>query len=651
MRRGSVTATRWYRKILMITVCSILCIFLWGCGGESTNAADVGDVGEPTSGRWVVEIYFCGSDLESKAAAVTNDISEMLAAPPPENVTFVFQTGGTTQWNNNVMSPNEIGRYIYDKDGMRKLEALPDADMGNADTLSDFVRYAQDNFPADHRVLILWDHGGGTLFGACQDERTGSVMALNQIQDAIGRVYQKDTSNPPFDIIGFDACLMATYSTAGTFEGYGHYLVASQETEPGNGWYYTGIVKGFNDGVGSDPAVLGKVICDSYIEGCEQVGTAQMATLSMTDLTKMPRLRSAYESMGAEAVAACKQNPKQFFASYCRKAENTSNYGGNTKSAGYTNMIDLGEFADNTSDILPNTYNDVRAALDEAVVYHVGGLFMSSSTGLSCYYPYLADPSLQQKFDGVIAGAQNYKALYDYLVTGHMPEVPPLAFDIKALEDLPVNIDQGGYAYCQLNNQQMDNLSEVRCEFMYYDVAGDVLVAFGSDSNVNMDWQSGLCKDNFDGTWPMLCGHLIYIEVMNVNDNRVTYFVPIKLNGDETNMIVAYDYNKNEYQILGTRHEITDGLADRNLVKLKAGDTITTRHPVASIKSGGEDMVMVDGDTFQLPAGFSVQDSKVDDGKYAYMFEFVTPKGDTALSSLATYNVKDGTITTSTDVQ
>ena len=103
MRRGSVTATRWYRKILMITVCSILCIFLWGCGGESTNAADVGDVGEPTSGRWVVEIYFCGSDLESKAAAVTNDISEMLAAPPPENVTFVFQTGGTTQWNNNVM--------------------------------------------------------------------------------------------------------------------------------------------------------------------------------------------------------------------------------------------------------------------------------------------------------------------------------------------------------------------------------------------------------------------------------------------------------------------------------------------------------------------------------------------------------------------
>ena len=62
-------------------------------------------------------------------------------------------------------------------------------------------------------------------------------------------------------------------------------------------------------------------------------------------------------------------------------------------------------------------------------------------------------------------------------------------------------------------------------------------------------------------------------------------------------------------------------------------------------------MVMVDGDTFQLPAGFSVQDSKVDDGKYAYMFEFVTPKGDTALSSLATYSVKDGTITTSTDVQ
>jgi len=42
-----------------------------------------------------------------------------------------------------------------------------------------------------------------------------------------------------FDFIGFDACLMATVETALTMSQYGDYLIASEETEPGVGWYYT----------------------------------------------------------------------------------------------------------------------------------------------------------------------------------------------------------------------------------------------------------------------------------------------------------------------------------------------------------------------------------------------------------------------------
>ena len=52
--------------------------------------------------------------------------------------------------------------------------------------------------------------------------------------------------NSPFNeqnklsFIGFDACLMATVDVADTFSDMGKYLVASEELEPGNGWYYSG---------------------------------------------------------------------------------------------------------------------------------------------------------------------------------------------------------------------------------------------------------------------------------------------------------------------------------------------------------------------------------------------------------------------------
>lgn len=632
----------WFRNGLVV-LCSVLCLLLWGLGTGAASAAASG-------GKWVVQIYFCGSNLESQHGSVTNDMAELTAALPSDNVTFLLETGGTTKWQNDVFKTGEIGRYAYTKDGLKLLQELPDADMGKGRTLSDFVKFGQDHFPADHRVLIIWNHGGGTVFGACQDERTGSIMSLNDMQDALAAVYPKDTAKPPLDLIGFDACLMSSYGTAGTFEGYAKYLVASQELEPGNGWNYAGIVQGFKDGFGDDPAELGKIICDTYLKGCKDVGTDGMAILAVTNLAKMPQLREAYENMGAEAIEAVQKDPQAFFTAYARAAEKSTNYGGNTKNSGYTDMIDLGNFAENTQKLLPESYADLQAALNNAVIYQVGGKYVGNACGLSCYYPILANPDLQQKFESVRGGAQSYKTLYKYFVTGGaLPNVPKLAFDIHSMEDLAMDVDAEGSLYTRLNQRQMDNLSAIRCQVVYYDQ--DILMMLGSDANVDMDWDTGLCKDNFDGTWPMLDGHPIYIEVMNETEKQITYFVPLKVNGKETNMIVVYDGETQDYKILGTRHELTDGMGDKNLEPLKPGDTVTTQLLAMDVQSDSDDLLRVDGDTFTLPDGFRVADDNVGDGKYGYMFEFVTPKGDTALSQVASFSIKDGKITTSNEMQ
>ena len=637
-------------RALAAVLCTLVMLFAFaGCsdGEDSPSHAKIDGLGEKTTGTWVVEMYVCGTDLESENGAASSDLAELTKNPPPDGVTFVIQTGGAKKWQNKEIKRKEIDRFVYDKDGLRKVEHKADADMAATDTFADFLHYANDNYAADHRILIVWDHGGGTVGGACYDERSGNMMSLNQMQDALASTYDKNTEKPPFDIVGFDCCLMATYGVANAFEGYGRYLVASQELEPGNGWYYTGIVDGFNKGVGSDPLVLAKVICNAYMEGCEEVGTEDEATLSVTDLSKLPQLRAAYEKMGDEAMRVAQADPKKFFSRYGRQAKKSENFGGNTRDTGFTNMIDLGDFAQRTEKLLPKTSKEVVAALDAAVVYKVSGDLKTESHGLSCYYPYQVEQ--QPAFEDVRAASDNYKKLYRYLATGKAPkgQTRSAMFDVSSMEDLALDADEGGTVFCKLTEQQMENLATIRCDLIWYDESQDALVMLGNDANVDMDWDSGMCKDNFDGTWVMLDKHPVYIDVTNETDSHITYAIPIKLNGEQMNLFVAFDIEAQAYKILGARAGLNEkGAADRNLVKLKAGDQVTTQLYGASINGNGEDVALIDAETFTLGDNPTVSDEPLGDGTYAYVFDFITPTGDYAMSDLASYELKNGEITT-----
>ena len=72
-------------------------------------------------------------------------------------------------------------------------------------------------------------------------------LSLAEIYDAFDSVYELSEENPPLELVGFDACLMATVDTANAFSDIARYMVASEETEPGNGWYYTGWVQALAD--------------------------------------------------------------------------------------------------------------------------------------------------------------------------------------------------------------------------------------------------------------------------------------------------------------------------------------------------------------------------------------------------------------------
>lgn len=607
--------------------------------------------------EWAIYWYLCGSDLESQYGCATEDLGELLEVELPENVKVVIETGGSSQWQNDTVEAEYLERYVYSNEGLECVEQLPSASMGDSSTLADFLEFCNDNYPAKHTAVIFWNHGGGSAGGVSFDEIYDyDSLSLWEMYEAFDSVYELSEEAPPLELVGFDACLMATVDTANAFSDIARYMVASEETEPGNGWYYTGWAEALANEPEMDGAKLGTAICDSYMEGCEMYGTEEETTLSVVDLGKIGPVLTAYDNMGKEALAnACEDT--SFFSYFGRNAEIAENYGGNTKDTGYTNMVDLRDLALMNQDVLSDTCEDVIQALDECVVYKVNGAYRQQAGGLSCYYSYDGSISDFETYSE-IGASDSFKYFYDYALTGSLSEdgleyVAEMGYEelpeVAVLEETedsgyPVYINEDGYGVMELSADTLNMLKGVYCNLAYYDEEEDILLYLGRDNDIDMDWENGVFTDNFRDVWGAIDGNLCYMDIIYEGADYNLYSIPILLNGEEYQLHVVYDYNEEEYQILGARKGLDDnGMSDRNLVQLKEGDEITTLH-YGSTLSGDDELQMVEVDTFTVTEDASFGEEELGDGTFAMTFELVDARNDSAMSDPILFTVENGEI-------
>ena len=150
------------KNLLSLLLTMTMCLSLVACGGEETldeaeNAfSETGDdvsfdtdksmtSNKPGDGSWAVYWYLCGSDLESNGGFATIDLAEMMEVELPENVNVVIQTGGSSAWQNEYMDPDKLQRWLYNSEGLQLWEEQDTANMGGAQTLWEFLAYADEN--------------------------------------------------------------------------------------------------------------------------------------------------------------------------------------------------------------------------------------------------------------------------------------------------------------------------------------------------------------------------------------------------------------------------------------------------------------------------------------------------------------------------
>lgn len=221
---------------------------------------------EKNATHLVFMIYMSGSDLETIDGAASRDINEIVSAIPsviPE-IKIVLMASGSKEWKNEIDSA-EASIYEISDAGLIEIKKGTLQSMGSPKTLTSFLDFVYNNYPAQEYALILWNHGGGPMMGVCFDEQ----FSVDGLMDSLTLAeLEKALAASPFSqrqlaLIGFDACLMSSLETAVTVSPYARYMVASQEIEPVSGWDYR-FLKHIDAQM--SPVEVGKLIADTYFK-------------------------------------------------------------------------------------------------------------------------------------------------------------------------------------------------------------------------------------------------------------------------------------------------------------------------------------------------------------------------------------------------
>lgn len=543
-----------------------------------------------------VLVYMCGADLESNYGAATADINEMIYGNFGSNVNVVVATGGSSKWQNSVIDADTNSYYHLTPSGLEPLQNVGLRDMTDPSTLQDFVTFGANAYPADRMMLIMWDHGGGTLGGFGTDEHfpTSASMSVTEIRDAL------TATDVKFDAVGFDACLMATIETAFALEGCADYLIASQRTEPASGWDYERWLGELSRNPSMPTSQLATLIIDDFIaDAAADDGTVD-ATLSALDLTQLPALMSA---MGAFFEGARTQMVADDFAEFSQaRAEVAAGRSDDTQC----DLVDLEYLTSYLNNVAGA--DELTQAINNCVICEDSNLNAPSSNGLNVYFPYnditqypamanlYADLGFERSYfdflssfvtlmstgqtaEGTATSATNEPTVdwssYSWFDLGLAEESSTYITEHSYSPDSLTLVEKDGVWVLELSPEDWSLVTTIEQKVLYDDGGG--YIDLGVDNMAEFN-SAGDLLVTFDNTWVSLDGSPVcfYFATENFDtENWYTYgYAPALVNDELCDVVIRWDAAHETGFVAGYEKEATSLLASRGPVQFKEGDTI-----------------------------------------------------------------------------
>lgn len=609
------------RKCAAVCMAAVLSLVTVGCldweedipPEEQGNASDT----------YTLMLYMCASDLESECGFATEDLNEIMYGYTAGNLNVIVQTGGTAEWQNTVVADDRCQRYQVTEDGLELVDdSLGMQNMADSATLTDFIQYCSSNYSADHYGLVLWDHGGGVVGGYGYDENFGGdSMSLTEMSRALG------DASVHLDMLGFDACLMANFETCLMAAPYADYLIASEEPEPGCGWYYTDWIGKLSENCGIPPKRYGRQIIDDYITESGWDSPSMYSTLGMFDLQQVTqKLLPALSQFSDDAV-------QQLSAGEYRRISQSRS---NTRAV-YQSELDHIDLLDYAQHSQSETADQLEQAVSDCVVYYRETENGSGDNGLSILFPYYdlsaldmleemyqtlgyddAYPAFLEQFANVMAGGQisvsgfsntqNHAAASEY--SGFQWFDADAGYDESYYETYSADLsllettEVDGRCVLELSEEDWEIVNDAAMQmFAVYD---GFYVDMGLDDYCEFDDYGNLIVE-YDQTWVALDGQVVPFFHESYTSDGDSFFtcgsVPCVYNGIDAEIVLVWDTEHPSGYAAGVRPVYTDSVAAKGLYDICDGDTFQVYYDIYD-----EDLNYVETMTLDDEI-FTVQDS------------------------------------------
>lgn len=522
-------------------------------------------------GSYTLMIYMCGSSLETRSGYATKNITEMLSAELPESTRVIIQTGGADKWRKYDISSAHSSRYEIKDGELCLIEQGSPVNMGEPSSLSDFLMWGEENYPAEKRGVILWDHGGGSMRGVCSDQQfSGDSLTLPELKTAFEEVFA--ASGRKYDFVGFDACLMATYDMACVLEPFADYMIASEELEPSSGWDYKTLVSS----LGKDS------FCVDVLNGYAAKHSKKATyTLSAADLSKL--------SSAKDVVQKITHHINFDLSNVGPALSGSKEFGSKDLNSGGTSLYDLGQLADNLG---------IEHGLSDFIT-SVNGSAHEEATGMTLYFPTDCE-ELVDEYAKVSQDEDYTEFLYDYF--SYTPDEPVVFSEI--------GINDDGQYFMTLSDTSLQYVRSVGYALFTVDPEAQKIYCIGTDNDVTASGNTFTVE--FDGGWAFLGDMLLHTNVIEEKDSYTIFSAPVMVNGELAYLVFAYFGQSGSLSVDG--YYLMDEDASR-IHELKNGDEIAV---VYTDPASDEPHTCIEGTAvWGEDALLSVR--KLVEGKYQYM--------------------------------
>lgn len=253
------------------------------------------------------------------------------------------------------------------------------ADMGEKETLADFLKWGMEKYPAKHYLVVQAGHGNGHR-GSMTDEATGSILTPVEQREAFDEAPHK------VDVLLKESCMGASLEEAFEMKDAVSYYLGSQDLTKGSVDLYgflqdtrkearkseldpQDLVRSMTEHQAGDVRTFSAIDCSKL----EQVGQAVAALKQALDTPE--------EVESARKVAG--QTPRVEPDANALTSEDEIRATMELKRLQYRDAVGFAEALAGNTPSVGNEARQVAGSLQEAIVYHYADEMHGGQTGLS----------------------------------------------------------------------------------------------------------------------------------------------------------------------------------------------------------------------------------------------------------------------------